>query len=117
MNKDDLADEGDVNKYIFANRFYFPTKKIMYLKSKLMQVNKKKFEIIEITDLKSPGLIGLISVFLGTFGIDRFMIGDIWIGILKLLTCGLCGILWIYDVFVISDRVRERNFEKIILMM
>jgi TM2 domain-containing membrane protein YozV len=43
----------------------------------------------------------LLSIFLGEFGIDRFYTGHTGIGVLKLLTLGLCGILWIIDIIMI----------------
>jgi TM2 domain-containing membrane protein YozV len=39
----------------------------------------------------------LFSFFLGGLGIDRFYLGYTGLGILKLLTGGVCGILWLVD--------------------
>ena len=59
----------------------------------------------------------LASIFLGTLGVDRFMIGDIGIGILKLLTGGLCGILTIIDWFTNSRKTKQLNLSKISMIM
>ena len=61
---------------------------------------------------KDRNTILILSVFLGTWGIDRFMIGDMVMGILKLLTLGLCGILWLIDLFLIRGKVDEYNRKK-----
>ncbi len=44
----------------------------------------------------------LLSIFLGQFGIDRFYMGYVGLGILKLLTGGGCGIWWLIDVILIA---------------
>lgn len=80
-------------------------------------MDESKVTLLQSIDLKDPTTILLISVFLGTLGIDRFMIGDTGIGILKLLTAGVCGILTIVDWFIISNKTKEQNFSKISLMI
>ena len=61
---------------------------------------------------KDRNTILILSIFLGSWGIDRFMIGDMGMGILKLLTLGLCGILWLIDLFLIRGKVDEFNRKK-----
>jgi TM2 domain-containing membrane protein YozV len=52
----------------------------------------------------------LLSVFLGTFGIDRFYLGYTGLGVLKLITCGLCGIWTLIDIFLIAlDRLPDAS--------
>lgn len=44
----------------------------------------------------------LLSVFLGSLGIDRFYLGYLGLGILKLITAGGCGIWWLIDLILIA---------------
>lgn len=44
----------------------------------------------------------LLSIFLGTLGIDRFYLGYTGLGIVKLITAGGCGIWWLIDVIMIA---------------
>jgi len=46
----------------------------------------------------------LFSIFLGYFGIDRFYMGQVGLGIGKLLTGGGCGVWWLIDIILIATR-------------
>lgn len=59
----------------------------------------------------------LISIFFGNLGIDRFMLGDIGMGVLKLLTAGCCGILTIVDWFTVMKRTKEKNLAAISMVL
>jgi|UniRef100_A0A7V6CN81 RNA polymerase subunit RPABC4/transcription elongation factor Spt4 len=50
----------------------------------------------------------LLSIFLGNLGIDRFYLGYIGLGILKLLTFGGFGIWWLIDLILIAtNRMKD----------
>ncbi len=46
----------------------------------------------------------LMSIFFGSLGVDRFMMGQIGLGILKLVTFGACGIWSLVDIILIATK-------------
>ncbi len=54
----------------------------------------------------------LLLVFLGLFGIHRMYMGKWFTGIAYLLTFGIFGIGYIYDMWTINDQITLLNGEK-----
>lgn len=52
----------------------------------------------------------LLSILLGGIGVDRFYMGYIGTGILKLITLGGFGIWWLIDLILIATK---HNFSKV----
>ena len=60
----------------------------------------------------NPSKAFLLSLFLGGFGVDRFYIGDVGLGLGKLFTAGGAGVWWLVDLFLIrkaAERKRVRG--------
>ena len=52
----------------------------------------------------------LLSLFLGVFGADRFYLGKIGTGVIKLVTFGGVGIWWLIDlIMILAGKVRDKN--------
>lgn len=73
--------------------------------------------MVTATELKDPTTLLLISIFLGSWGVDRFMLGDTGMGVLKLLTGGVCGVLTIIDWFTVQNKTKELNFNRLMQLM
>lgn len=105
--------EEKIDQFIIANSKYLPAGKIAYIKEKLRNANEQKLTLLHSFDFKDPVVLLIISIFIGSFGIDRFMLGEIGLGVLKLLTAGGCGIWTIVDWCTIMNKTKEHNFNEL----
>ena len=51
----------------------------------------------------------ILLTFLGVFGVHRFYMGKVLTGLLWLVTGGLMGIGWLYDLWTLNEQVDEIN--------
>lgn len=110
-------DQQKIDNFFKINQKFFPAEKIMYLKKELRSVSEERFLLICSLGLKNPKTVFFVSLFLGVFGIDRFMICDTGMGMLKLLTGGVCGILTLADWFTIAKRTKNLNFNIVLTFL
>lgn len=64
----------DMYVVMMTNQKYLPAEKIVFIKQKLLNVDEEKFNLVSAVAFKAPTTILLVSIFLGTLGIDRFML-------------------------------------------
>ena len=110
-------EKSKIDLYLTTNAKYFEPTAIPIIRQKMENASDDTLLTLQATELKDPTTILLVSIFLGSLGIDRFMIGDTGTGILKLLTGGLCGILTLIDWFTISKKAKQINLSKISMIM
>ena len=106
-----------IDSFILANSKYFPVESIYMLKEKLANVPDDKMYMLHSVEMKDPTTLLLISLFVGGFGVDRFMLGETGMGVLKLLTAGLCGILTIIDWFSAQKKAKDLNFTNVMNLL
>lgn len=53
----------------------------------------------------------IMSIIFGQLGVDRFIMGHIGLGILKLITLGGCGIWWLIDLILIATKHQFKDIE------
>ncbi|MBU0980478.1 MAG: TM2 domain-containing protein [Nanoarchaeota archaeon] len=61
---------------------------------------------------KVPWTLTLImSILFGQLGVDRFLMGHVGLGILKLITAGGCGIWWVIDIILVATKHPFKGIE------
>ncbi|MDO5564411.1 MAG: TM2 domain-containing protein [Eubacteriales bacterium] len=106
-----------VQIWLQSNAKYFPEGQTLYLQKQLESLSEDKFLSFTTLDYKDPTTMTIISIFVGGLGVDRFMLGETGMGVLKLLTGGVCGILWLIDLFSIGKKTKEFNLNKLNMMI
>ena len=80
-----------VDMFITSKSNYLPQESLPLLKEKLLELDESKFVLLQSVDFKDPTIMLIVSLLAGNLGIDRFMLEDIGMGVLKLLTGGVFG--------------------------
>ncbi len=103
-----------IDLFVATHASDFNMMQIPQIKSMLEKIPEEKGTAIMALETKSPTTILIVSILVGSFGVDRFMLGQVGLGVLKLLTLGGFGIWTIVDWFTAQNRTREYNFKEFI---
>lgn len=106
-----------VDMFIMANAKFFESHQVLAIRDRLLATDESRWPALQTLQLKDPTTSLIVSILGGHFGIDRFLIGDIGLGVGKLLTCGGLGIWTLIDFFLIMGATREKNIEKLQQML
>lgn len=101
----------NIQMFVAQNGKMFDNYQLQQITNQLQSVEDEKVMMINSASYKDPTIMLIISLFLGGLGVDRFMLNDTGIGVLKLLTGGCFGILTIIDWFSVQKKAKQRNFE------
>ena len=106
-----------VDTYIIANAKFFKSEQIPFIRERLLAANDSKWVALQSIPLKDSTTSLILSIFLGCLGIDRFYIGDIGLGIFKLITCGGFGFWAIIDWFLIMGATKSKNTNNLLSLI
>ncbi len=60
--------------------------------------------------MKSKTTTLILAILLGGLGVDRFYVGKMGTGVLKLLTGGGFGIWWLVDIIlIVTDKYTDKD--------
>lgn len=106
-------DAQKVDMFLMTHARYFESHQIHIIHEQLLKLDDSKLIQLYALGLKDPTVSIIVSLMGGHFGIDRFIIGDVGLGVAKLLTCGGFWIWTIVDWFTIMGRTRELNYTRL----
>lgn len=99
--------------WLVANRKKLTPRHLEIVRKQMESMDDNKIIALSAAELKDPMLMLVIEIFFGEFGIHRFMLGDFGMGIFELLTGGLCGLLWLIDLFTVISQTKKYNYNQI----
>ena len=102
-----------IDFYFTVNHKYFAPEQLSFLREKMTSASDERYLLLTSLELRDPSVMQIVSLLLGAMGLDRFMLGETGMGVLKFLTGGCCGILRILDWFSVQKRAKEYNFKKV----
>ena len=102
-----------IDRFLAANADNFDSDELQMIAAKLESLPDSASNQLSALQLKSPITYLIISIFLGNFGVDRFLLKQPGKGILKLITCGGIGIWTIIDWFTVMGRTKKFNLDMI----
>lgn len=106
-------DDYKVDMFIMSNGKYFRDYHLRIIRDSLIKMDDSRRVQVHSLSFQDPVLVLIVSLLFGYLGIDRFLLGDIGWGVLKLITLGGLGIWTVIDWFMIMGITRNRNFQKI----
>ena len=104
--------ETNLNTFLMTKSKFFNASALPSVRAVVEKLPDESLINIEAVELKDPTTMLILSIFLGSFGVDRFMLGETGMGIVKLLTAGCCGILTIIDWFSITSKTKSYNYQQ-----
>ncbi|GET46885.1 TM2 domain-containing protein [Capnocytophaga felis] len=107
-------DAQKVDMFMITNAKFFKPEIIPQIRQRLLEMDDSRWIYLQTLQFKDPTtalLISILTPILAFSGIDRIYIGDVGLGLAKLLTCGGLGIWTIVDWFLIMDATRDKNSE------
>jgi TM2 domain-containing membrane protein YozV len=102
-------DNNQINFWFSINVENFNPNDLPAIKATLEQMDNNQMMFLQSASFKKPSNIFLIAFLLGW---ERFFLGDVGLGIVKVITGYGCGIWWLIDVFSAKRRAQKYNLQQ-----
>ena len=103
-------DKSKVEMFLMMNGKNLPVEKLSIVKDTLEKMDDDKFMFVQSLNFKDK----TTAIILGILCVERIYLGQVGLGILKLfLNFFIVGLVWWFiDLFSITRRVKEYNFQQ-----
>ena len=105
------------DRFLVLNQNDLPDDKIPMLRENMLHCSLSKLGEIQSLTCRRVGNMQFISFILGWSGVDRMLLGAFGIGLLKLCTLGLFGLLMVYDWLAIPYKTRYYNYLQVMSVL
>lgn len=105
-----------VQRFLVENKKFLPQNRFNEIRDKLLSLTDDQWSQVEYVKFQDPMMLLVLSVVVGEFGVDRFILGDTSNGVLKLLLTLCCGvglIWWLIDIFQVNGLTLEYNYKQL----
>lgn len=138
-----MQDTRSIDVFMSMNKDKFPHEVLQSITDMLYGCSNAQWNIIRLMDFKNPNLYLILSLCIGYWGVDRFMLGKYTSGVFKLIIIQLsviagiacfflglsgekelswiCGgifivgnIWWLMDLCLIRHMTKEYNYKRLI---
>ena len=106
-------DQQKVDMFLMSYGKYFEGFHLMAIRERMLKIDDAKSTQLLAANLKDPTTMLIVSLIGGHFGVDRFLLGEVGLGVAKLLTCGGLGIWTVVDWFLVMGHTREINMQRL----
>lgn len=110
-------EKSKVDQFIMVNADKFPEVALMQIREKIENSDESKESALLSMPMKSPMVCLVLAIIFGGFGADRFYMGEIGLGVIKLLTCGGLGVWSLIDIFTAMGRAKQYNFRQLAMRL
>ena len=106
-----------VDLFLMTNSENLPSGKMALMRDRLKSLPEDRWPLLLSLNFKNPIIALVLSFLVGEFGIDRIYVGQVGLGLLKLISCGGFGLWWLIDLFLIMGAAKEENLKKVLMVM
>ncbi len=104
--------ENEISEFSLKYQNYFNVNAWYAILAYLQTCDDDSFKrVINSASFIKPNTLVMHAIFLGLFGVDRFVVGDIGLGVVKVLTLGQFLIGYVVDILTAEKRALEYNYE------